>query len=80
MTTTYTTRIFSDTITITADFAQASSPVTGDISGGYQAGDFQHSPAAAMRRALEQLVEASGDSVEDFADQIANALRNMIEV
>ena len=80
MTTTYTTRIFSDTVSITADFAQASSPVTGDISGGYQAADFQHSPAAAMRRALEQLIEASGDSVEDFSDQIANALRNMIEV
>jgi len=77
MTTTHTTRIFGDTITITADFAQASSPVTGDISGGYQAADFQHSPAAAMRRALEQLVEASGDSVEDFADQIDKAVGQM---
>ena len=80
MTTTYTTRIFGDTITIAGDFAQASSPVTGDIGGGYQVADFQHRPAAAMRRALEQLVEASGDSVEDFADQIDAAISKMTEV
>ena len=80
MTTTYTTRIFSDTITITADFTQASSPITGDISGGYQVADFRHSPAAAMRRALEQLVEASGDSIEDYALQIDRAVGKMVEV
>jgi len=80
MTTTHTTRIFGDTITITADFAQAASPVTGDISGGYQVADFRHSPAAAMRAALEQLVVASGDSVEDFADQIDKAISKMTEV
>jgi len=74
MTTTYTTRIFGDTISIAADFAQASSPVTGDISGGYQVADFHHGPAAAMRRALEQLVEASGDSIEDYAVQIDKAV------
>ena len=80
MTTTCTARIFSDTISITADFAQASSPVTGDISGGYQAAAFSHSPAKAMRRALEQLVEASGDSIEDYIDQIDKAVSKMVEV
>ena len=79
MTTTYTTRIFSDTVSITADFAQASSPVTGDISGGYQVAAFSHSPTKAMRRALEQLVEASGGSIENYIDQIDKAIGKMIE-
>ena len=80
MTTTYTTRIFSETVSITADFSQASSPVTGDISGGYQVAVFSHSPAMAMRIALEQLVKASGDSIEDYADQIDKAVGRMVEV
>jgi len=74
---TYKTRIFSDTVSITADFSEASCPVTGDIGGGYQVADFRHSPKGAMRCALEQLVKASGDSTDDFRDDINAALNHM---
>jgi len=75
--TTYTTNIFSEEISITGNFSDATSPVSGDISRGYQVAAFRHSPAMAMRTALVQLVIASGDSPEDFADEIDDAVCKM---
>lgn len=77
--TTYKTTMFGDTFEISANFAQASDQIMGDLEGGRQVADFRHSPAAAMKAALEQYIVHSGDDPDDYADAIADALDAMTE-
>ncbi len=78
--TTYKAKIWGDTYEITADFAQASCPVHGD-EHGRQVADFRHSPRAAMKSLLREMVEMGGDDPDEdeFADEIEAALDNMTE-
>lgn len=75
---TYTTKFFGDEYTVTGDFSNASSPVLwcGEPTQ-YQVADFRHDSDEAMRRQLEMAVEASGDAVEDFAEDIEEAIANI---
>lgn len=83
MKTTYSTQWGNDEITITADFAQASSPVISDMLCGRQVADFRHSPRRAMMAALEAAAEADGlatdddEITEETADAINDALNRM---
>lgn len=72
----------SDTVSVTADWAQASCPITGDLDGGYRVADFRHRPERALRRALEQMAVASGESLDDSDTQaeIEAALEEAVEV
>lgn len=76
MTTTYTTKFAGDSYSVTADWGQAASQVHG-VGGGRQVADFG-GPDAAMRTALEESVIASGDAVDDFADEIDAAVAAMV--
>lgn len=66
---------------ISGDFDQASSPVYG-VEGGRQVADFRHSPAAAMRAAIEECVTAGGDDPdsEEISAEIDEAVDGMLEV
>ena len=55
----------SDTVSVSADWGQASCPIAGDLAGGYQVADFRHRPERALRRALEQCAQAEGASLDD---------------
>lgn len=50
-------------VTVTADWSQASCPVSG-LDGGQQVADFCHRPKAALRRALEESARAEGMDVD----------------
>lgn len=77
----YKTKCWGETFEISGDFAQASSPVHG-VDGGRQVADFRHSPAAAMRAALEDCASMGGDDPEDdeIAAEIDAAIDDMIVV
>jgi len=81
----YTTIFFAETYGISANFAQASDSIFclgGDgewIGTQYQVADFQHSPEAALRRILTEIVEAGGDNPDDFETEINNAIANITE-
>jgi hypothetical protein len=79
MTTTYKTIWGSDEIIISADWAQASSPIDG--IGGKQVADFRHSPHAAMEYALAEAALADGSDPEDDDTEkgISAALADMEE-
>jgi hypothetical protein len=70
-----------DTISVSADWGQASCPITGDLDG-FQVADFQHRPERALRRALEQCAQAEGASLDDPDTQAAidAALADAVEV
>lgn len=51
---TISTKWGSDTISVTANWAEASSQIMGDLDGGHQVADFRHDGRAALRKALEQ--------------------------
>ena len=72
----YSTNWGDDTITISADFSEASSPVIGDPCGR-QVADFRHSPRRAMRAALEAAARADGLQAEEAEDKIEDALDRM---
>lgn len=82
-TTTYTTKFLGQTYSLRADFAQASSQIEHLGGDGQwhpqpmQVADYRHRPAGAMRHLLEQLVAEGGDSVEDYEDEIADAVAAM---
>lgn len=66
---TISTKWGSDKISVTANWAQASDQITGDLDGGYQVADFRHDGRAALRKALEQCA-----SIEGMADDEAETL------
>lgn len=72
----------SDTVKVTANWAQASDQIFGDLEGGHQVADFCHSPRAALRRALEQCARYEGMSLDDeeTEDQIDAAMEEAVEV
>lgn len=74
--TTYRTTCWGDEYEVSADWSQASSPVDGP-DGGRQVADYRHSPAAAMRDLLEQVVRFGGDDPEGVADEIDEAIDGM---
>lgn len=69
MKTTIHTRWGSDTIAVSADWAQSSCPVEGDAHGR-QVADFRHDPTEALRAAVMDAAMADGLSESD-ADQLA---------
>lgn len=77
--TTYKTTCWGQSYEVSADWAQASSPVAGP-SGGRQVADFRHSPAAAIRDMLEDAVLAGGGEIDEAAGEIDEAIENMIIV
>jgi hypothetical protein len=78
---TYKTECWGETFEISADFAQAGSPVYG-VEGGRQVADFRHSSRAAMRAALEECAMAGGGDPEDdeISQEIDAAIDAMIVV
>jgi len=79
--TTITTKWGGETINVTADWAQASDQVQGDINGGFQVADFRHRPKAALAKALKQAAHADGLNLDDdeTIDAIDSALDSAIE-
>lgn len=73
--TTYTTEFCGDKYEITANFSLAGDPIVcnGETTQ-YQVADFSHDSDAAMRRILEECVDAGGDDIEDFRDDIEAAI------
>lgn len=80
MTTTISTKWGSDKISVTADWAQASCQIMGDLEGGYQVADLCHSPEAALRRALEQCASHEGIADDEAEDMIDGAMEDAVEV
>lgn len=76
--TTYKTEMYGMEIEMTANFAEASCPVVGDMHGR-QVADFSHYPARAMRAILEDSITESGDDPEDFTAEIDDAINAMTE-
>ena len=69
----------SETIEISADWDQSSSPVWG-VEGGHQVADFRHRVEMAMRAALEDCARAEGILGEPETDaMIREALATMVE-
>ena len=84
MKTTYTTTIYDLTVSVTADWAQASCQITGDLPGGRQVADFSHSGKAALHAAVCAVLMAGGDVPDtdgawdgDVADRIDSAMRRV---
>lgn len=76
--TTYTTKFYGDTYTVSGNFAEGSAPVLFDGEPTqYQTADFRHSPERAMRRQLEQVATDSGSDPED--DEVAASIKAAIE-
>lgn len=69
----------SDTIEISANFAEASCQVEG--TNGRQVADFCHRPEQAMRYAVEQAAVADGLDMDDdeTAEMIDDAVASMVE-
>lgn len=79
---TYTTSLFGDIHTMTADFAQASSNIAHNgMATQYQVADFSHDSDAAFRQLLEAEIEASGDDIEDedIAAELDDAIDSIVE-
>lgn len=77
MKTTYTTKFMGDEFTITADFGDASCPISGDLEGK-QVADFRHSPREAMRSALIACCDFGGDDPDEYEIEIEEALDEMV--
>lgn len=75
-TATYTAKWGSDEIKVTADWSQASSPITGNLDGGYQVADFRHDWRLALREALSQCAEIEGMTIGDATVKINEAMRS----
>jgi hypothetical protein len=65
---TYSTKWGDDTVTISADWAQASWHVEG-LNSGQQVADFRHDWERALRCALEECASIEGLDIEDAATQ-----------
>ena len=65
-TTTISTKWGSDTVSVSADWAQASCPVYGDTRGR-QVADFRHRPELAIRAALEDCAASEGMDMDAIA-------------
>ena len=78
--TTYNTTAWGCEFEMSANFAEASCQVMGDMHGR-QVADFRHEPRAAMRAILEDSVTESGDNPEDvdIVGKITEALDAMTE-
>ena len=72
-TTTYRTTWGADTIEVSADWAEASCPVSG-VSGGQQVADFRHRPVLAMQGALAECAVADGLDADESEPLIRKAL------
>lgn len=68
-----TTTFGGETYSVSADWAQASSPVDG-VDGGRQVADFRHRPELALRQSIEESIRYSGDDPDDMADEIDAAI------
>ena len=78
-TTAYTTTWGADQIEISADWADASSPVAG-LNGGQQVADFRHQPVLAMRAALTECAIAEWLDADEREPLILESLAAMVEV
>jgi len=78
--TTYSTKWGSDTVIVSADWGEASSPVDG-VSGGRQVADFRHSGSRALRAAIEECAEKDGMDLEDddTIEKIDGAMDEIME-
>jgi hypothetical protein len=76
---TYRAKWGSDWVYISANWAEASSPVTG-VGGGRQVGDFGHSPRLAMERALYEFARDDGMDEDEQPDAVERAMETMCEV
>jgi hypothetical protein len=81
MLTTHKTMWGESEIEVSADWAQASSPVWG-VPGGRQVADFRHRPERAIRAAVESCATAEGLDIEDadVAAKIQAAVDSAVEV
>jgi phytoene/squalene synthetase len=77
---TISTKWGSDKISVTANWAQASDQIMGDLEGGHQVADFSHSPEAALRRALEQCARHEGIADDEAEEMIEAAMEDAVEV
>ena len=74
------TTIFNEKFGVSANWANAASPVLQlDCDGTYvstpfQVADFCHEPAEALRWVIEECIISSGDDPDDFTREIDNAL------
>ncbi len=64
----YTVKIWGDTYSLRANWAEASSQIERDTEDGWmdtgtQVADYRHSPEAAMRAELQQSAVAGGDDI-----------------
>ncbi len=66
----------SDKISVSANWAEASSQIMGDLEGGLQVADVRHDPRTALRKALEQCARHEGldSDDDDVIEQIDAAM------
>lgn len=86
-TTHYVTHFMGARVTMSADFSQAADNIKMKWSNdhdfestAYQVASFGHMPWKALRHFLEEIVEDSGDSAEDFEAEIDKAMEAAAEV
>ena len=80
MNTTISTKWGSSKISVSANWAEASDQIMGDLEGGHQVADFRHSPEAALRRALEQCARHEGIAGDEAEEMIDAAMEDAVEV
>ena len=78
----YRTTCWGDLYEVSANWAEASSEISG--LPGRQVADFRHSPHAALRRVLELEASASGagpfdDLPEEVVEEIDDAMERAVE-